>query len=123
MASVQIIDIVIANGASESNPVFMESHWVAELRNEAAAALNGSLGIQTWAGEGEPGATATWTWLKDPADDSIYGVDTVSAESAYPLPPELSVVQWFRFKSHDGSGTAANQSAARALKLVKKILN
>lgn len=129
MARVDVVTLTIANGGSESDAFFMEPHALAELRNEASAALDGAVGIQTWAGVGEPGGSAVWTWLRNPdgtggmSAGDIYGVDTVAATSAYPLPAEISVAQWVRFKSHDGTGTAENQSAARTLKVVKKILD
>jgi hypothetical protein len=129
MSTTKRIPITIALNESESNPVFMGSHWLAELRNEAAAALDGYLGIQTWAGEGDPTDSSVWTWMRNPNGaggidaGTILGMDSVAAYSAYPLPAEVSVAQWMRFKSHDGTGTETTQTAARTLYLLKKELD
>lgn len=118
--------LTIAESGDTSGAFQFGNRRLAELRIEGASNLDGSLGIQT-----ATDADGTFTWLREPNSDggrtknTIFRIETPLAGSSYPLPAELCVGMFVRFKSFTGDADAASpteqtQTAARALKVVLK---
>jgi len=117
--------VAIAEGESASNAILVGNRRLFELQI-GDAALDGSLGIQTAVSE-----DGDWKWARVANSDfgdtknTIYRIETPLADSSYPLPPDLCVAAWMRFKSFTGDATAASptdqtQSAARSMVLITK---
>lgn len=64
----------------------------------------------------------TFATLKDRANgfDTDVSIDVATAGAAYPIPPYVFAAPYIQLFSHNGSGVAVNQAAARTFKVFLK---
>ena len=110
------VTATIASGAALSDAIDVRAYG-AGIVIMPAAWTAADLGIQVC-------ATATGTFVPLLDTSNGYGtdvsVDAVAAGKAYPLPDYIFAASYIKLWSHNGSGVAVNQDAARTFTVMLK---